>query len=175
MSRSKLKKILLTVIPASVVLFSLPSILFFMFGTFNPFYSVTGTFLRGINAFDIIVINSRVHINELKIGDIIVYRTLLPLKSTGYSDVFVQRVVAIYHSPPANPVWIVTKSDRSYKIAVGVDYPVVEQNYIGKEMYVIPRIGVLAKIASPPYNYILLGVIVLVLFLVLRTKQKEIH
>ena len=48
----------------------------------------------------------------------------------------------------------------------------MHDNYIGKVVYVIPQLGLVTRAISPPVNYILIAVILVILF-VLMKKGKE--
>ncbi|MBV9669277.1 MAG: hypothetical protein JO327_14265, partial [Nitrososphaeraceae archaeon] len=55
----------------------------------------------------------------------------------------------------------------------GVDYPITVNDYRGKVVYVIPGVGLIAKTISPPVNYILIAIILVVLFFLLRKRGIE--
>ena len=48
-----------------------------------------------------------------------------------------------------------------------------DQNYIGKVVYDIPKLGVVTKVISPPTNYIIIGVLIIVLIYYSRFGRRE--
>ncbi len=122
------------------------------FGTENPFYVVSsGSMVPNLNVFDVIVVNGNTPFNQLKLGDIIVFH------ASAEDKVIVHRVAEILSQDPRV---IRTKGDANPGSIPGVDFPVVQQNYIGKVVYVIPQIGYVTRILTPPINYIIIAVIV---------------
>jgi hypothetical protein len=51
-----------------------------------------------------------------------------------------------------------TKGDANPSSIPGIDYPIREQDYIGKVVYVIPSVGLITKAFRPPVNYIIISV-----------------
>lgn len=122
------------------------------FGTENPFYVVSsGSMVPNLNVFDVIVVNGNIPFNQLKIGDIIVFH------AAAEDKVIVHRVAEMLSQ---NPRVIRTKGDANPGSIPGVDFPVAQQNYIGKVVYVVPQIGYVTRILTPPINYIIIAVIV---------------
>ncbi|MDE1763428.1 MAG: signal peptidase I [Thaumarchaeota archaeon] len=122
------------------------------FGTENPFYVVSsGSMVPNLNVFDVIVVNGNDPFDQLKIGDIIVFH------ASAEDKVIVHRVAEILNQDPRI---IRTKGDANPGSIPGVDYPIAKQNYIGKVVYVIPQIGYVTRILTPPINYIIIAVIV---------------
>jgi len=122
------------------------------FGTENPFYVVSsGSMVPNLNVFDVIVVNGNIPFNQLKIGDIIVFH------ASAEDKVIVHRVAEFLSQDPRI---IRTKGDANPGSIPGVDFPVGQQNYIGKVVYVIPQIGYVTRILTPPINYIIIAVIV---------------
>ncbi|MDE1815431.1 MAG: signal peptidase I [Thaumarchaeota archaeon] len=122
------------------------------FGTENPFYVVSsGSMVPNLNVFDVIVVNGNIPFNQLKIGDIIVFH------AAAEDKVIVHRVAEMLSQ---NPRIIRTKGDANPGSIPGVDFPIAQQNYIGKVVYVVPQIGYVTRILTPPINYIIIAVIV---------------
>ncbi|TLY01606.1 MAG: S26 family signal peptidase [Thaumarchaeota archaeon] len=46
----------------------------------------------------------------------------------------------------------------------GTDFPIKKNDYIGRVVYVVPGIGVVTKVISPPVNYIIIAIILAILF-----------
>ncbi len=123
------------------------------FGTENPFYVVSsGSMVPNLNVFDVIIVQGNVPFDHLKVGDIIVFN-----KPNGHDRVIVHRVAEILNE---NPLVIRTKGDANPGSIPGTDFPITKQDYIGKVEYVIPQIGYLTRILTPPINYIIIAVII---------------
>ena len=122
------------------------------FGTENPFYVVSsGSMIPNLNIFDVIVVQGHVSFDQLKVGDIIVFNAPTEKK------VIVHRVAEILNK---NPLVIRTKGDANPGSIPGIDFPITSADYIGKVEYVIPQIGYVTRILTPPMNYIIIAVIV---------------
>ncbi len=122
------------------------------FGTENPFYVVaSGSMIPNLQVFDVIVVQGHVAFDQLKVGDIIVFH------APSEDKVIVHRVAEILNK---NPLVIRTKGDANPGSIPGVDYPITKNDYIGKVVYVIPQIGYVTRILTPPINYIIIAVIV---------------
>lgn len=123
------------------------------FGTENPFYVVSsGSMIPNLNIFDVIVVQGHVNFDQLKIGDIIVFN-----RPNGHDKVIVHRVAEILSK---DPLVIRTKGDANPGSIPGTDFPITKDDYIGKVEYVIPQIGYVTRILTPPINYIIIAVIV---------------
>lgn len=122
------------------------------FGTENPFYVVSsGSMIPNLEIFDVIVVQGHVAFDQLKVGDIIVFH------APSEDKVIVHRVAEVLNQ---NPLIIRTKGDANPGSIPGVDYPITKENYIGKVVYVVPQIGYVTRILTPPINYIIIAVIV---------------
>ena len=139
------------------------------FGAQNPFYVVSsGSMYPELAMYDIIVISGHVLFEDVKIGDIIVFD-----KPKDHDKVIVHRVVAVVDDDPKTSR---TKGDNNQRSIVGTDYPITEEEYIGKVVHVIPQVGFITKILQPPINYIIIAVIVGVMIIrqVYRKEKKEL-
>jgi signal peptidase len=135
------------------------------FGTENPFYVVSsGSMVPNLNVFDVIVVNGNIPFDQLKLGDIIVFH------ASAEDKVIVHRVAEILSQDPRV---IRTKGDANPGSIPGVDFPVAQQNYIGKVVYVVPQIGYVTRILTPPINYIIIAVIVGVMIVRQFSKPKS--
>jgi signal peptidase I len=138
----------------------------FAFGTNNPFYVVSsGSMVPTLNINDVLIVKDGAggddntnSFNSLKIGDIIVFH-----RPAGQDRVIVHRVAEIYNNFEGERI-IRTKGDANPSSIPGVDYPIRDQQYIGKVAYVIPRIGLMTKVISPPVNYVIIVIILAILF-----------
>jgi len=123
------------------------------FGAQNPFYVVSsGSMYPELAMYDIIVISGHMLFEDVKIGDIIVFD-----RPKDHDRVIVHRVVAVVDDDPKT---LRTKGDNNQRSIVGTDYPITEEEYIGKVVHVIPQVGFITKILQPPINYIIIAVII---------------
>ena len=123
------------------------------FGTENPFYVVSsGSMIPNLNVFDVIVVQGNAPFDHIKVGDIIVFN-----RPNGHDRVIVHRVAEILQK---DPLVIRTKGDANPGSIPGTDFPITKQDYIGKVEYVIPQIGYVTRILTPPINYIIIAVII---------------
>lgn len=122
------------------------------FGTGSPFYVVSsGSMIPNLNVFDVIVVQGNYPFSHLKVGDIIVF------KPYDYDKTIVHRVAQILN---LNPLTIRTKGDANPSSIPGIDFPITRQDYLGKVIYVIPQIGYVTRILTPPINYAIIGLVV---------------
>ncbi|HVX02897.1 MAG TPA: signal peptidase I [Nitrososphaera sp.] len=129
------------------------------FDTNNPFYVVSSrSMVPVLQVNDILVVRNGGSWDTLKVGDIIVFN--MP---DGEDRVIVHRVAEIAENSAGDRV-IRTKGDANPASIPGTDYPIHKENYIGKVIYVIPGAGVITKIISPPVNYIIIAIILVILF-----------
>jgi signal peptidase len=79
----------------------------------------------------------------------------------------VHRVAEIVFDTHAGKTIIRAKGDANPSSISSLDYPIYQQNYIGKMVYVVPQFGIITHIFSPPVNYIIIacGLIVVVYFI----------
>ena len=123
------------------------------FGTDNPFYVVSsGSMEPNLNEFDVLVVQGNEPLDNIKKGDIIVFD-----RPSGHDRVIVHRVNEILNDEPRI---LRTKGDANPASIPGTDFPITEQEYIGKVVYVVPQIGYVTRILTPPINYIIIAVII---------------
>ena len=149
------KDIVIVVIGVAIVWLGLR----FAFGTNNPFYVVSsGSMIPTLNVNDVLVVKGGTSsFGNLKVGDIIVFN-----KPAGDDRVIVHRVAGIYNTTLGESI-IRTKGDANPGSIPGVDFPIRVHDYIGKVAYVIPGVGLITKVISPPVNYIIIAVILAIL------------
>jgi signal peptidase len=136
------------------------------FGAQNPFYVVSsGSMYPELAMYDIIVISGHAAFGDVKIGDIIVFD-----KPKDHSKVIVHRVVAVVDD---DPLTLRTKGDNNQNSIVGTDYPITNEEYIGKVVYVVPQVGFITKILQPPINYIIIAVIIGIMVIKQISKNKK--
>ena len=145
--------------------------IWFSFGELNPFYVVaSGSMIPNLNINDYVIVSHNVPFNSLKVGDIIVFKTY-GTDDSGQHITIVHRVAEIVTDPINGQKIIRTKGDANPDSIPGADYPIFEQNYIGKVVYVIPKLGIITNVFHPPTNYILVGLILVGLIYYLRKKN----
>lgn len=141
----------------------------FAFGTNNPFYVVSsGSMIPALNINDVLIVkdgNSN-SFDSLKIGDVIVFH------AAAEDRVIVHRVAEIQTGSHGERI-ITTKGDANDASIPGVDNPIRVSQYIGKVVYVIPGLGLITKVISPPVNYIIIAVILAVLFVNRMGRRKD--
>lgn len=124
-----------------------------VFGTQNPFYVVSsGSMIPVLEVYDVLVVQGHVPFDDIKVGDIIVFN-----RPSGHDRVIVHRVVEILDDSPKT---IRTKGDANPGSIPGTDYPLTKDEYIGKVAYIVPQIGYITRVLTPPINYIIIAVIV---------------
>ena len=149
--------------------------IWFSFGKLNPFYVVaSGSMIPNLNINDFVIISHNVPFKSLKIGDIIVFKTY-GTDDSGQHITIVHRVAEIVTDPSNGQKIIRTKGDANPDSIPGVDYPIFQPLYIGKVVYVIPKLGVITDILHPPTNYILIGLILVGLIYYLRKKNPTLR
>ena len=136
------------------------------FGAQYPFYVVSsGSMYPELAMYDIIVISGHISFDDVKIGDIIVFD-----RPKDHSKVIVHRVVAIVDDDPKT---LRTKGDNNQNSMVGTDYPITNEEYIGKVVHVVPQVGFITKILQPPINYIIIAVIIGIMIIRQISKNKK--
>lgn len=144
-----IKDIVIVVIGVSVIWVGLTVI----FGTQNPFYVVSsGSMIPVLEVYDVLVVDGNVPFEDIRISDIIVFN-----RPSDHDRVIVHRVIAELSEDPKT---IRTKGDANPVSIPGTDYPITEEEYIGKVAHVIPQVGYVTRILAPPINYIIIAVII---------------
>ena len=102
----------------------------------------------------------------LKVGDIIVFEPNTRAKDSQPGEIIVHRVQGIGLDADNQRV-LRTKGDANPNSIETVDYPITENQYVGKVIYVIPYLGVilmyldlLARVFIQPVLYIIIGAVV---------------
>ena len=145
--------------------------IWFSFGELNPFYVVaSGSMIPNLSINDYVIVSHNVPFNSLKVGDIIVFKTY-GTDDSGQHITIVHRVAEIVTDPINGQKIIRTKGDANPDSIPGADYPIFEKNYIGKVVYVIPKLGIITNVFHPSTNYILVGLILVGLIYSLRKRN----
>ena len=129
------------------------------FDTSNPFYVVSsGSMVPTLNVNDVLIVkDGGTMFQDVKVGDIIVFN-----KPDTMDRVIVHRIAEI--TGTGDDRIIRTKGDANPASIPGTDYPITKQDFIGKVVYVLPGVGLVTKIISPPVNYIIIAIILAILF-----------
>ena len=145
----------------------------YFFGVSNPFYLVaSGSMIPRLNVGDLVVVKHTTGDNEnssfgnLRIGDIIVFNTSYKI-TEGKHKVIVHRVTDIDNDKEGDRI-IRTKGDANSGSIPGLDYPIREKDYIGKVVYVIPKVGMIIQVLSPVVKYTIIGTVAVALVYTLR-------
>ena len=163
----EIKYVIIIAVGITIILLGI----WFAFGMSNPFYVVaSGSMIPNLNINDFVIVSHNVPFNGLKVGDIIVFKTY-GTDDAGQHETIVHRVAEIVTDPSNGQRVIRTKGDANPDSIPGVDYPIFQPLYIGKVVYVIPKFGVITNIFHPPTNYIMIGIILIVLIYYLRKKR----
>lgn len=163
-TKNIVKDIIIVVVGVAAIWIGLQII----FGTQNPFYVVSsGSMIPVLEVYDVLVVNGNVPLKEIQIGDIIVFN-----RPNGHDRVIVHRVVAILDEREESKT-VRTKGDANPISIPGTDYPITEEEYIGKVAYVVPQIGYVTRILTPPINYIIIAVIVGIMIVKQYSKGKK--
>ena len=139
-----------------------------VFGTENPFYVVSsGSMVPELQVFDVLVVQGIDPFESVEVGDVIVFN-----RPSGQDRVIVHRVAAIVTD---DPLTIRTKGDANPTSIPGTDFPITEEEYIGKVAYVIPQVGYVTRVLTPPINYIIIAIIISAMIGKQLFKSKKEH
>ena len=138
-----------------------------VFGTENPFYVVaSGSMIPVLEVYDVLIVQGHDPFEEIKIGDIIVFN-----RPSDHNRVIVHRVVSIIDE---NPKTIRTQGDANPASIPGTDFPISEEEYIGKVVYTLPQVGYITQLLKPPTNYIIIAIVIGVMIIKqMMGKKKE--
>jgi len=161
-SKGVIKDILIVVIAVLVIWIGLQV----AFGTQNPFYVVaSGSMIPVLEVYDVIIIQGHIPFEEINIGDIIVFD-----RPSDHNRVIVHRVVSIIDD---NPKTIRTQGDANPGSIPGTDFPITEEEYIGKVEYIFPQIGYVTQLLKPPVNYVIIAIVIGIMIVKQFSKKKK--
>jgi len=136
------------------------------FGTQNPFYVVaSGSMIPVLQVYDVLVVQGHEPFEDIEIGDIIVFN-----RPSDHNRVIVHRVASIIDEDPKT---IRTKGDANPASIPGTDFPITEEEYIGKVAYTIPQVGYVTQLLKPPINYVIIAVVIGIMIVKQMTKKKS--
>ena len=161
-SKGVIKDIAIVVIAVIVIWIGLTT----AFGTQNPFYVVaSGSMIPALQVYDIIVIQGHEPFEKVQVGDIIVFD-----RPSDHNRVIVHRVESILSE---DPLTVRTQGDANPSFIRGTDYPITEEEYIGKVAYIIPQVGYITQILKPPMNYIIIAIVIGIMIIKQFTGKKK--
>ena len=132
----------------------------------GPFYVVaSGSMIPVLEKNDIIIIQAHDSFEEVEIGDIIVFD-----RPKDHNRVIVHRVASIISEDPKT---VRTLGDNNAKSIPGTDFPITEEEYIGKVEYIIPQVGYITQILQPPTNYIIIAIVIGIMIIKQFTGKKK--
>jgi signal peptidase len=166
MQNPKVKHAIKDVLIVIVGVISVWLVLQAIFGTPNPFYVVSsGSMEPVLDIYDVLIVKNGSTFEGAQRGDIIVFN-----RPEIHDRVIVHRIVDIRESSERI---ITTKGDANPASIPGTDFPITKDDYIGKVVYVIPKIGYVTRLIQPPVNYIIIAVILAILFFNRTSRKKD--
>ena len=136
------------------------------FGTQNPFYVVaSGSMIPVLEVYDVLVVQGHEPFEDIEVGDIIVFN-----RPSDHNRVIVHRVASIIQEDPKT---IRTQGDANPASIPGTDFPITEEEYIGKVAYTIPQVGYVTQLLKPPINYVIIAIVVGIMVVKQFIKKKN--
>jgi len=136
------------------------------FGTQNPFYVVaSGSMIPILQVYDVLIVQGHEPFEDIAIGDIIVFN-----RPSDHNRVIVHRVASILDDDPKT---IRTKGDANPASIPGTDFPITEEEYIGKVAYVLPQVGYVTQLLKPPINYVIIAIVIGIMVIKQVVKKKN--
>jgi signal peptidase len=180
------RHILSSVVVSVLIIFGIFLSIRIITGEFNPFYVVvSGSMIPTLQIGDVVVVQNSGHgfggsgnsaFDHLSKGDIIVFRAPDDIDEDGKPRTIVHRIVLVGFNSRTNEQIVVTKGDNNPESYLGLDFPIREGNYVGKVIFIIPKIGLLIQFIKPPINYFISGgAIALFLFYYYQKELKKKH
>ena len=136
------------------------------FGTQNPFYVVaSGSMIPVLEVYDVLIVQGHEPFEDIEVGDIIVFN-----RPSDHNRVIVHRVASIIDDEPKT---VRTKGDANPASIPGTDFPITEEEYIGKVVHTLPQVGYVTQLLKPPINYVIIAVVIGVMIVKQITKKKK--
>ncbi len=136
------------------------------FGTQNPFYVVaSGSMIPVLEVYDVLIVQGHEPFEDIEVGDIIVFN-----RPSDHNRVIVHRVVSIMEEDPKT---IRTQGDANPGSIPGTDFPITQEEYIGKVAYTLPQVGYITQLLKPPVNYVIIAIVVGIMIVKQFTKKKD--
>ncbi len=161
-SKGVIKDIIIVAVGVLVIWIGLQA----AFGTQNPFYVVaSGSMIPELEVYDVLIVQGHEPFEDIEIGDIIVFN-----RPSDHNRVIVHRVVSITNDDPKT---LTTKGDANPASIPGTDFPITEEEYIGKVVHTLPQVGYVTQLLKPPINYVIIAVVIGVVVLKQMAKKKK--
>ena len=152
-SRSFKKEAIRSIFIVAIGMVAIWIALFVGFGTMNPFYVVASeSMVPALEVYDVLVVQGNIPFEDIRLGDVIVFN-----RPSDHDRVIVHRVISVTDDDPKT---IMTKGDANRSSIPGTDYPITEEEYIGKVIHTIPDAGYVTQALKPPVNYIIIAIII---------------
>ncbi len=136
------------------------------FGIQNPVFLVaSGGMNPAIEVYDGVLVQGNVPFEYIDIGDIIVFN-----RPSDHNQIQISRVVSVIDN---NPWTVRTQGDANPGSISGTDYPITEEEYIGKVTYVLPQVGYVTQLLKPPINIFSILIFLGIVFGILAIKHQE--
>ncbi len=136
------------------------------FGTQNPVYVVaSGSMTPELQVYDVLIVQGHEPFEDIEIGDIIVFN-----RPSDHNRVIVHRVVSIIDD---DPITLRTKGDSNAASIPGTDFPITQEEYIGKVVYTLPQVGYVTQLLKPPINYFIIVVVIGIMIVKQITNKKK--
>ena len=165
-SKGVVKDILIVALGITIIWLGL----WIAFGTANPFYVVaSGSMVPELLVYDVLIVQGHEPFEDIEVGDIIVFD-----RPSDHDRVIVHRVASIIDDDPKT---LRTKGDANPASIPGTDFPITEEEYIGKVVFVVSQVGYVTQILKPPTNYILIAIVIGIMIakqMVKKKKEKEL-
>ena len=137
------------------------------FGTQNPFYVVaSGSMIPVLEVYDVLIVQGHEPFEDIEVGDIIVFN-----RPSDHNRVIVHRVASIIDDEPKT---VRTKGDANPASIPGTDFPITEEEYIGKVVYTVEKVGYVTQLLKPPINYVIIAVVIGVMIVKQISKKKKL-
>ena len=118
-----------------------------------------------LEVYDVLIVSGHEPFDELVVGDIIVFD-----RPSDHNRVIVHRVASILDEDPRT---VRTKGDANPASIPGTDFPITEEEYIGKVAYTLPQVGYITQLLKPPINYVIIAVVIGIMIVKQFTKRKN--
>ena len=118
-----------------------------------------------LEVYDVLIVQGHEPFEEIEIGDVIVFN-----RPSDHNRVIVHRVVSIIDDEPKT---LRTQGDANPASIPGTDFPITEEEYIGKVVHTLPQVGYVTQLVKPPINYVIIVVVIGIMVVKQITKKKK--
>ncbi len=161
-SKGVIKDIIIVGVGVLVIWIGLQAV----FGTQNPFYVVaSGSMIPELEVYDVLIVQGHEPFEDIETGNIIVFN-----RPSDHNRVIVHRVVSVIDDDPKT---LRTKGDANPASIPGTDFPITEEEYIGKVVYTLPQVGYVTQLLKPPINYVIIAIVIGVMIVKQMAKKKK--